>query len=47
MISYMCGIIVNYFLFVDSFVGLDFLIGCAIVISAWALVYKLCHEKTL
>lgn len=47
MISYMCGIIANYFLFVHSFIGIDFVIACAVVISAWALVYKLMHAKTI
>ena len=47
MISYMCGIIVNYFGFVDSFVGLDYVIAVAVVVSALAFVYKLGHVKQL
>lgn len=47
MISYMCGIIINYFGFVDMFIGLDFVIAVAIVVSAMAFVYKLGHAKTL
>lgn len=47
MISYMCGIIVNYFGFVDSFVGLDFVIAVAVLISALAFLYKIGHVKQL
>ena len=47
MIAYMCGIIVNYFGFVSAFVGLDYVIGVAVVIAAIAAVYKLGHVKQL
>lgn len=47
MIAYMCGIIVNYFGFVNSFVGLDFVAGVALVLAGIAFVYKLGHSKTL
>lgn len=47
MLALVTGIISNYFLYVDSFIGLDFLIGCIIVIAAWAFLYKLMHAKTL
>lgn len=47
MIAYMCSIIVNYFSFVDTFIGLDFVAGVAVVLAAIAIVYKLGHTKTL
>lgn len=47
MIAYMCSIIVNYFGFVDTFIGLDFVAGVAIVLAGIAFVYKLGHTKTL
>jgi hypothetical protein len=43
----MCGIIINYFGFVDSFVGLDYVIAVAVVVAALAFVYKLGHVKAL
>lgn len=45
MITYMCGIIINYFGFVNAFVGLDVVIGVSIVIAALAVIYKLGHVK--
>lgn len=47
MIGYMCSIIINYFGFVNAFVGLDVLIGVSVVISAIAVIYKLGHVKQL
>lgn len=47
MIAYMCGIIINYFGFVNSFIGLDFVIAVAVVVSALAFLYKLGHVKQL
>lgn len=47
MIAYMCSIIVNYFGFVNTFVGLDYLAGVALVIAAFAVIYKLGHAKQL
>ena len=47
MLSYMCGIMVNYFGFVNTFVGLDFVIGVALAIAGVAFVYKLGHVKNL
>lgn len=47
MITYMCGIIINYFGFVNAFVGLDVVIGISIVIAAIAVIYKLGHVKQL
>lgn len=47
MLAYMCNIMVNYFGFVDHFVGLDFMIGVVIVITGVAFVYKLGHVKNL
>lgn len=46
VIALVTGIISNYFLFVDSFVGIEFLIGCIVVIAAWAFLYRLMHAKT-
>ena len=45
MITYMCGIIINYFGFVNAFVGLDVVIGFSIVIAAIAAIYKIGHVK--
>ena len=47
MITYMCGIIINYFGFVNTFVGLDLVIAVSIVIAAIAVIYKLGHVKQL
>lgn len=47
MISYICGIIINYFGFVNSFIGLDFVAAVIIVVAALAFVYKLGHVKQL
>lgn len=47
MILLVTGIISNYFLYLDSFVGIEFVIGCCVVIAAWAFLYKLTHAKTL
>lgn len=47
MLSYMCGIMINYFGFVDSFIGLDFVIGVALAIVGVSFVYKLGHVKNL
>ena len=47
MIAYMCSIIVNYFGFVGTFVGFDYVAGVALVIAALAVIYKLGHVKQL
>lgn len=47
MLSYMCDIMVNYFGFVNTFVGLDFVIGVSLAIAGVAFVYKLGHVKNL
>ena len=47
MLAYMCDIMVNYFGFVDCFVGLDFMIGVALAIAGVAFIYKLGHVKNL
>lgn len=47
MFSYMCDIMVNYFGFVDTFIGLDFVISVTLFIAGIAFIYKLGHVKNL
>lgn len=46
MIELFTSVLVNYAGFVDSFIGLDYVVGFSVVVAAFAFIYSLGHKKS-
>lgn len=46
MLELFTNIMTNYALFINDFIGLDYVVGFGVVVVALAFVYRLGHTKT-
>lgn len=46
MLDLFSNIMVNYALFINNFIGLDYVVGFGIVVISLAFIYRLGHTKT-